>query len=71
MPKNLTCASCKVALAYAGTKKFHEGTRWGVFGEIGEMFVNKGNVGEGVAGEADEVGELRLARWRSWASFQS
>jgi hypothetical protein len=26
---------------YAGTKKFHEGTRWGVLGELGELFVNK------------------------------
>ena len=40
-PKNITCSNCKVALAYAGTKKFHEGTRWGLLGDLGELFVNK------------------------------
>jgi hypothetical protein len=24
-----------------GTKKFHEGTRWSVFGELGELFENR------------------------------
>lgn len=41
MPKEITCPHCKVMLAYAGTKKFHEGTRWGVLGDIGELFVQK------------------------------
>lgn len=41
MPKNIACSSCKVTLAYAGTKKFHEGTRWGLLGDLGELFVNK------------------------------
>ena len=41
MPKNVACSSCKVSLAYAGTKKFHEGTRWGLLGDLGELFVNK------------------------------
>ena len=41
LQKNLTCSSCKVTLAYAGTKKFHEGTRWGLLGDLGELFVNK------------------------------
>lgn len=27
--------------AYAGTKKFREGTRWGALGDIGELFVKK------------------------------
>ena len=39
--KSISCSSCNVALTYVGTKKFHEGTRWGVLGEIGEFFVNK------------------------------
>lgn len=39
--KDLTCAACLVRLEYAGTKKFHEGTRWGMLGDIGEFFVNK------------------------------
>lgn len=38
---DLRCARCEVVLTYAGTKKFHEGTRWGFMGELGELFVNK------------------------------
>ena len=37
----LVCPRCEIALEYVGTKAFHEGTRWGVLGEIGELFVNK------------------------------
>ena len=37
----LQCPRCAVALDYVGTKKFHEGTRWGVLGELGELFVKK------------------------------
>jgi hypothetical protein len=37
----MTCPRCDTALAYVGTKSFHEGTRWGFMGEIGELFVNK------------------------------
>jgi Zn finger protein HypA/HybF involved in hydrogenase expression len=37
----LTCQRCKKELTYIGTKKFHEGTRWGVLGDLGELFVNK------------------------------
>ncbi len=40
-PRPLACPRCDVALAYVGTKAFHEGTRWGVLGELGELFVNK------------------------------
>jgi hypothetical protein len=28
-------------MTYRGTKNFHEGTRWGLLGDIGELFVNK------------------------------
>lgn len=35
------CPRCEQALEYMGTKKFHEGTRWGALGDIGELFVNK------------------------------
>ncbi len=41
MPKDIMCSSCKVPLRYAGTKRFHEGARWGILGDIGELFVNK------------------------------
>jgi len=29
---------CTTRLDYVGTKRFHEGTRWGVLGELGELF---------------------------------
>jgi uncharacterized protein YbaR (Trm112 family) len=37
----MTCPRCNEQLKYVGTKKFHEGTRWGVLGEIGELFTNR------------------------------
>ena len=37
----LTCPRCQKELTYVGTKKFHEGTRWGILGDLGELFVNK------------------------------
>lgn len=39
----MVCARCDAALSYAGTKKFHEGTRaWGFFlGDLGELFTNR------------------------------
>ncbi len=35
------CVRCQLPLAYLGTRDFHEGTRWGVFGELAELFVSK------------------------------
>ena len=37
----ITCARCYEELEYAGTRKFHEGTNWGLLGAVGELFVNK------------------------------
>jgi len=37
----LRCPRCLATLAFAGTKKLHEGTRWGVLGDLGEFFVNR------------------------------
>jgi hypothetical protein len=37
----LGCPRCDCKLDYVGTKLFHEGTRWGVLGDLGELFVNK------------------------------
>ena len=37
----LQCPRCSVQLDYVGTKKFHEGPRWGALGELGELFVKK------------------------------
>ncbi|MBN1589680.1 MAG: hypothetical protein JW888_09205 [Pirellulales bacterium] len=37
----LSCPRCRCMLDYIGTKAFHEGKRWGVLGDLGELFVNK------------------------------
>ncbi len=37
----LRCPRCERALDFVGTKKFHEGTRWGALGELGELFTNR------------------------------
>ncbi|CAG0992434.1 hypothetical protein METP1_02369 [Methanosarcinales archaeon] len=37
----MSCPRCKTELQYVGTRKFHEGTRWGFLGELGELFVNR------------------------------
>ena len=35
------CSVCKEPLENVGSKQFHEGRRWGVLGEIGELMVAK------------------------------
>ncbi len=37
----IPCARCQQPLHYVGRKRFHEGANWGVFGEIGELFVKR------------------------------
>lgn len=37
----LVCSRCETRLDFVGTKAFHEGTRLGFLGEIGELFVNR------------------------------
>ena len=37
----IVCMRCDLPLEFVGTRDFHEGTRWGVLGELGELFVNK------------------------------
>ena len=37
----MQCPRCGTSLDYVGTKKFHEGTRWGVFGELAELFQHR------------------------------
>jgi len=37
----MLCPRCSTGLEYVGTKKFHEGRRWGFLGEIGELFVKR------------------------------
>ena len=37
----LKCPRCTRTLDYVGRKRFHEGTNWGLFGELGELFVKR------------------------------
>ena len=37
----LHCVRCSTNLDYVGSKRFHEGTRWGVLGDLGELFINR------------------------------
>ena len=37
----ISCLRCKETLQHAGTRRFHEGTNWGVLGELGELFVKR------------------------------
>jgi ribosomal protein L40E len=39
--KALTCLRCEATLEHVGTKRFHEGARWGALGELGELFVKR------------------------------
>jgi Zn finger protein HypA/HybF involved in hydrogenase expression len=41
VPDPLKCARCTEVLEYVGRKRFHEGTNWGFFGELGELFVKR------------------------------
>ncbi len=38
---SINCLRCRHALLFLGTREFHEGTRWGVLGELAELFVHK------------------------------
>ena len=40
-PNPLRCPRCPASLDFVGTKRFHEGSNWGVLGELGELFVNR------------------------------
>ena len=35
------CIVCKSPMKFVGVKNFHEGTRWGVLGDLGELAVSK------------------------------
>jgi hypothetical protein len=37
----IMCPRCHRELDFVGTKAFHEGIRWGVLGDLGELFVNR------------------------------
>ncbi len=38
------CATCQSALKFIGSKKFHEGFNFGVFGDFAELFVRHTNL---------------------------
>lgn len=40
-PRDLTCLRCSATIEHLGTRRFHEGTNWGVLGELGELFVKR------------------------------
>ena len=39
--KGKTCLRCDAQLDCLGTKMFHEGVRWGVLGDLAELFTNR------------------------------
>lgn len=39
--KAMVCLRCDSEMKYAGTKRFHEGTRLGVLGDLAELFVGR------------------------------
>ena len=39
--KEIDCLRCGIKLLYSGNYNFHEGNRYGVFGNLFELFVNK------------------------------
>jgi hypothetical protein len=41
MMTRLACLRCDTELDHLGTKRFHEGTNWGLLGELGELFVRR------------------------------
>jgi transcription elongation factor Elf1 len=41
MDKEINCLRCNKKLVYLGVYKFHEGRRYGVLGELGELLVRK------------------------------
>jgi len=39
--KVLQCLRCESSMDKVGSKEFHEGTRWGALGNLGELLVDK------------------------------
>jgi len=51
----IVCSRCDLPLEFVGTRDFHEGTRWGALGELGELFVNKQRFDVYVCGRCGRV----------------
>lgn len=41
MSSPVECVRCNQSMNYVGTKSFHQGTNWGLLGELGELFVGR------------------------------
>ena len=39
--KDIDCLRCKVPMVFSGNFKFHEGTRFGIFGNLFEALTNR------------------------------
>ena len=39
--RDINCLRCDTKMVYTGLHRFHEGTRWGVLGNLFELFVKK------------------------------
>lgn len=39
--RKIDCLRCRVPMVYTGNFKFHEGTRYGMFGNLFEAFTNR------------------------------
>ncbi len=40
-PKKIDCLRCKTTMLFAETIRLHEGSRWGLLGDIGHLFTNR------------------------------
>ena len=38
---SIKCLRCSTGLGFAGTRRFHEGEKWGALGNFAEAFVNR------------------------------
>ena len=63
-PNPMKCPRCETDLAYVSTKAFHEGTRWGFLGELGELFVNKERFESTSASDVDASNSSSTAEFR-------
>ena len=41
MREPIGCLRCQSPIVFVGTKRFHSGRRWGVLGDLGELFVRR------------------------------
>ncbi len=39
--RSINCLRCDVPLKFKGAFRFHEGTKWGILGDLGHLFTNR------------------------------